>query len=110
MSYTRLPIDCNGREQTVLVTLSATPWVPLSPRLAVPDWATRALIKAPAGKLRYRMNGDPGGAPSSTPSAGGTLAANEMRVIGLETTTAGGRTLGFTSPLVSPSFEVEWLP
>jgi len=105
---TALVPDCDGQEQTVTATLSATPYTALSPRLAVPDWATRAIITAPAGITRYRLNGDPGGAPSGTASAGGTLAASASRVIGLAP--GASRTLGLSTAVVSGVVTVEWLP
>jgi hypothetical protein len=100
--------DCDGQEQTVTATLSATPWLVLNPRLAVPDWATRAIITAPAGLTRYRLNGDPGAAPSGAASAGATMQASTTRVVGLAAGT--GRTLGLSSAVAGGVVTVEWLP
>ena len=99
--------DATGQEQTILASLSATPWTPLSPSLAIPDWATRAAITAD-GTTRYRLNGDPGGAPSTTASAGATMPDGDLWIVGLAT--GVGRTLGLTSSKASASLMVVWLP
>ena len=100
--------DCTGQEQTIVATLSATPWTALSPRLSVPDYATRAVITAPAGLTMYRLNGDPAGNPDGTLKAGATLGISEMRVVGLAAGTS--RTLGLSSAVASGQVRVEWLP
>ena len=100
--------DCTGVEESLIATLSATPWTALNPRLAVPDWATRAAITPQSGRTRYRLNGDPGGAPTSTATAGGTLELGVTRMVGLAAGTS--RTLGFTSAIASATVLVEWLP
>jgi len=103
-----LGADCTGDEQTVTATLAGTAYVALSPRLTVPDWATRAIITAPAGITRYRLNGDPGGAPGGTATAGATIAASTSRVVGLAA--GAGRTLGLSSAVAGGTVTVEWLP
>jgi len=100
--------NCTGQEQTVTATLSATPWTALNPRLAVPEWATRAVLTAPVGRLRYLLNGDPGGAPSGTASAGATMSASTEWVIDLAL--GNGRTLGLSSEVASAVVRVVWLP
>jgi len=100
--------DADGREQTIVATLSATAWTPLATRLAVPDWATRAMIATPAGIMRYRLNGDPGGLPDGTASAGVTLPANETWIVGLAPGLS--RTLGLSSITPSAAIRVVWLP
>ena len=97
--------DCTGEEETVTATLSATPWTVLSPRLAVPDFATSAVITAPAAVTKYRLNGDPS---NDVAGAGATLQPAEQRVIGLAAGTS--RTLGLVSAGASAVVVVEWLP
>jgi hypothetical protein len=103
-----LNIDCDGTETTITATLSASPWTALSPRISIPDTASRAIITAPAGLTRYRLNADPGGAPSGTSSAGATIRAGDQRVITLAAGTS--RTLGLSSALASGVVTVEFVP
>jgi hypothetical protein len=90
------------------VTMSETPWTALDPVLAVPDWASEAFIIAPDGLTRYRLNGTPGGAPTSTASAGSLMAANEKRSVTLEPGT--DRTLELKTAAISGKIIVEWRP
>ena len=109
MSSIEFIADCTGQEQTIVATLSATAWTVLATPLAVPDWASRAIITAPNGLTRYRLNGNPAaGAPDGTISAGATMAANEVRVLGLRS--GRSRTLGLSTAVSSGTVRVEWLP
>jgi hypothetical protein len=105
---TAFTADATGQEQTVVATLSATAWVPLSPRLAIPDWATRVMITAPAGLTRYRLNGDPAGAPDGTPSAGVTMGATDTWIVALAEGTS--RTFGLSTSVSAGLVRIVWLP
>lgn len=96
--------DCTGAEQSILVTLSATPWAVSS--VDVPAFATRAMITAATEQTRYCLNKPPGGAPSGTATDGATLAANEVRVIGLAPGTS--RTLQIDSSKASGTVLIQW--
>ena len=99
--------DLIGQEQTVLVQLHGTAWQPISPRLSIPDWVTRIMVTAPDGVTRIRLNGDPGGAVTTTPTNGATLAANEVRIAYLSPGTS--RTVGFTREVAGGIAAVEFI-
>ena len=100
--------DLDGTEESSAHVLATTPYTPLSPRIAIPDTTRIILVTTGASAVRVRLNGDPGGALTSTRGAGRSIGAT--RTVTLIPAPGTGRTLGVTSAGADATCTVDFLP